>query len=283
MKKAVYFSLFIPTIENSNYYSMLYHALETLQLVYKNQYDVVVFYSVPGTALDNHIHLNSFNLVKDFPWVKFIQSDYHVNHSNIYMHKWYNLEKVFDLNYDKVFYLDCDVVFNKDPSYMFDRYHDNSMWALIEGHDTLVYKFLNRPGVPSGQFIISKKLFDKCNNLHDRILLKQKVLIEQAYVALTKIEAEWFSNLSEQYAAQLVIQDSGVNIHALSIADVCFGVSAFTVKLINNFPVVSVGENAITHYFGKNDYIFVPDRLKTPDMHQKISDIDPAVFFNILY
>ena len=81
MKKSVYFSLFIPTIENSNYYSMLYHALETLQLVYKNQYDVVVFYSVPGTALDNHVHLNSFNLVKDFPWVKFIQSDYHVNHS----------------------------------------------------------------------------------------------------------------------------------------------------------------------------------------------------------
>ena len=283
MKKAIYFSLFIPTIENSNYYSMLYHALETLQLVYKNQYDVVVFYSTPGTALDNHVHLNSFNLVNDFPWVKFIQSDYHVNHSNIYMHKWYNLEKVFDLGYDRVFYLDCDVVFNKDPSYMFNRYHDNSMWALIEGTDTLVYKFLNCPGVPSGQFIISKKLFDKCNNLHDCILLKQNALIAQAYVALTKTEADWFSHYSEQYAAQKVIQDSGINIQSLSLADVCFGVSAFTVKLINNIPVVSVGENTITHYFGKNDYIFVPDKLKTPDMHQKISSINPAVFFNILY
>lgn len=283
MKNVVYFSLFIPTIENPNYYSMLYHALETLQPFYKNQYDVVVFYSTPDADLKSYIHLNSFNLITDFPWVKFIESDYHTFSSNIYMHKWYNLEKVFDLGYDRVFYLDCDIVFNKDPAYMFERYNDKTAWALYEGNDTLIYKFLGYPGVPSGQLIISRTLFEKCDNLYERVLLKQTELIERAQSELTETQAKWFVTLSEQYSAQAVMLDSDILIRPLSMFDVNFGVSAFEIELNDQVPIVKNGNSAITHYFGKNDYIFVPDKLKTPSMRFRSSNINPDTFFKTIY
>ena len=283
MKKVVYFSLFIPTIDNSNYCSMLYHALETLEPFYKNQYDVVVMYSIPGVDLNEYLHLDDFNLIKDFPWVKFIQSDYHHTHSDIYMHKWYNLKKVFDLNYDTVFYLDCDIIFNQDPNFIFDKYNNNAAWMLLEGNDTPVCKFLGYPGAPSGQLVIHRTAFAKCKNLYEKILLKQQELVSRAYSEMSTIEAGWFKNLSEQYAAQAAIIDCGVEIRALSVDDVCFGINAFAIKFIDGIMDVTIGPSVITHYFGKNDYIFVPDKLKTTSMYEKISKINPDTFFNTIY
>lgn len=84
------------------YYSQLYYALETINNHCDGKFDIVVYYTLSEHCNDlyNYKHLNGGILVKDFPNVKFIQSDYDLQYNFIldhnkirthdpYMGKWY--------------------------------------------------------------------------------------------------------------------------------------------------------------------------------------------------
>lgn len=266
-KNALYYSIYLSNINQVDSYSMLYYSLQSIKNFYNNEFDIVVFYSTTDINFETYQHLEKYNLIRDFPFVKFIESDYATKYSNVYMHKWYNFEKVFKLGYDKVFYLDCDVFFTRSISYLFMKYSDHALIGLCEGYTKAIHDVLGRPGLPSGQIIVDKETFLKLDNLYEKILIKQNELIIKANKTLTELDANWFISLSEQYAAQMVFIDSKINIEFMDISDVCFGEGLFDIEIKNHeVYIVNIMNTSVVHYFGKNGYLVCPKELHTENM-----------------
>lgn len=105
----------------------LMYSLETHKLFVENgNYDIVVY-------IDDRLNIKH-KLLDDFPWVKF--EAFHFNENdffgNVPFHKWTNFIKFANTNYKKVILLDCDTYITKDPSYIFDKYNDDKVYALYE-------------------------------------------------------------------------------------------------------------------------------------------------------
>lgn len=271
MKRALYYSLYLPNPESMRYYSMLWRSLETHHDQGEfDQYDIVVAYSAPGIDFAQYRHLDRFNLMLNYPRVKFIASDYHEHSSDPYMHKWYNLDRVFDLGYAQVLMLDCDTVFIDRISPMFDRYfHTNAVHVLLEGANSEFLHILGGPGMGSGQVFISRQVWQQITDFYGQVKTQQAQITQQAKETMSEPTAQWFTGLSEQYAAQLVLKDHGIMLNRIDQRDINYGTNSFSIEVVGNTAVITSINSRILHYLSKNDWIFMTPRLFTPDMHDR--------------
>jgi hypothetical protein len=265
------------------YYGMMWYALKTLESFYDDQYDVVVFYSFGDDKIDFETakYNSKFNMFQDFPWVKFIKSDYKERYridtvhgdphlADSYMTKWYNLHKIFDMGYEKVFYTDGDVIFFGDIGYYFEKYSDDKMWVLMEGHSVALI-LLGHQAMMSGQFMLHKSKFEQVGNFFEKCLQKRKQLNERAYSLLHKRISEQqykdFIHFNEQYCAQQVFIDHGVEFEELQKEDYT---THHTYNETHKIEVVD-GEvryldvnTKVMHYSGSKSAMLLPKELHTP-------------------
>jgi hypothetical protein len=267
----MYFSLYCKDINTVDYYSQLYYALQTLEKYKPFDFDVVVFYSFPNFEMSSYMHLEKYNFLIDFPWVKFYPSTFTKYSNDTQTHKWYNLKDVFELGYEQVFYIDCDVIFSKDPSYIFDKYPKRTgIYHMKEGLDTLVAKILGQAGAASGQWIIDDNTFRMTNNLFECIVNKRIELREKAQRLLDKKDYNWYCTLDEQYAGQMALVDQGIPSLTFYPTEVNWH-CVFDVKIKgNDIEFVDLGKTTILHYLGTNSHLAVPKYLRTPAMIEKI-------------
>jgi len=288
-KNVIYFSLLLPSIEENphgiGYYAMLHTALSSLKPYQNDSFDVVVMYTCLDESFDmeTYVHNDKYNIVKDFPFVSFIESDY--KGTDVFMHRWHNFSRIFEMGYDVAFYLDCDVIFFESPMFHFEKYlEENVVWALFESNFTECHKVLGRAGIASGQMILPRSVFSKLKpNLHDRIMSTRKTLEKKAHKVLSKGDAERFCSLSEQYGAFETLLNENVNIKNLDVYDIIFiGGNAKRllyndwIQLKNEHGIISVDKYStkIFHYLGPNAFIFVPGGLHTPEMAKQYNEFE---------
>ena len=284
-KNVIYFSLLIPKNNNISYYTMLYTALSSLKPYQNDSFDVVVMYTCLDKKFDinTYVYNDKYNIVKDFPFVSFIESDY--KETDVFMHRYHNFSRIFEMGYDVAFYLDCDVVFFESPMFHFKKYSEkNVMYAKYEGNFPLWKNVLGREGITSGQTILPRSVFSELKpNLHDRIMKTRKKLERKARKVLRKNDAEWFCSLSEQYGAFETLQNENVIIKNLEHEDITFiggGAEALFcnewIQLKNERGIISVDKcnTKIFHYLGPNAFVFVPGGLHTPEMEKKYNEFE---------
>ena len=284
-KNVIYFSLLIPKNNNISYYTMLYTALSSLKPYQNDSFDVVVMYTCLDKKFDinTYVYNDKYNIVKDFPFVSFIESDY--KETDVFMHRYHNFSRIFEMGYDVAFYLDCDVVFFESPMFHFKKYSEkNVMYAKYEGNFPLWKNVLGREGITSGQMILPRSVFSELKpNLHDRIMKTRKKLERKARKVLRKNDAVWFCSLSEQYGAFETLQNENVIIKNLEHEDITFiggGAEALFcnewIQLKNERGIISVDKcnTKIFHYLGPNAFVFVPGGLHTPEMEKKYNEFE---------
>ena len=304
----------ITDISNLRYYCMVYNAMRTLFKFYDKSFDVVVFYTFPGD-LDKFLHNEQFDIVKDFPLVKFIKSDYtkkyKMNRERPYVHdgymsKWYHLQKSFELGYRKVFFLDCDTVFMKNPSYLFQKYDDKSLWTLScvdPVHDML---FPNSLNMNSGQFMIHRNCIKNLLSLYDDIVKKRSYLCKLARETLLKKglisdgELSGYDYFNEQYCGQMIlIEPDNVSYKQFDhmevihpAAPVEFSCDGHTIK-DNKERQYSVNLNAngipgiyniskdtcIIHYSSGKSVFWVDKELRNDDLNNGYKDMYNSLKF----
>lgn len=247
---------------------MLWHSLSGLEKHRGDGYDVVVVYSSPSVDLHEYQHLGEFNLVRDYPKVKFIVSDYHDHDTDRYLHKWYNFDRVFDLGYDQVLFMDCDMLYQDDPKFMFEKCHQSDkIYALFEGENPQFFEVLGRLGMSSGQIMMWRDTWRSLDGFYQALKQKQHDLCARAREKLDAPAAEWFRSLSEQYSAQMVFLDHGLEIESMDQGDICYGVGTFEIEVMGGEPCPVRIQPRILHYISKNDWLFVPKWLWTENMH----------------
>lgn len=225
--------MFVQNIGNLRYYCMVYNAMQSIESIYNGKYDLVVFYD-KSIDIDKFYLNDEYNIKKDFPFVKFIKSDYDTKYSlnrvrpykhDGYMSKWYHLQKVIEMGYDHVMFLDCDTVFIKDPSELFDKYDGNNLWTLSctdRVHDML---FPDIPNMNSGQFILKTDKIKK-KNLYKRIyskrMLMSRIAKEKLYDKgkITDIDLSGYEYFNEQYCGQMVIMEDNIEYKELNAVEV---------------------------------------------------------------
>jgi len=233
--------------------------------------------------INTYVYNDKYNIVKDFPFVSFIESDY--KETDVFMHRYHNFSRIFEMGYDVAFYLDCDVVFFESPMFHFKKYSEkNVMYAKYEGDFPLWKNVLGREGITSGQMILPRSVFSELKpNLHDRIMKTRKKLERKARKVLRKNDAEWFCALSEQYGAFETLQNENVIIKNLEHEDITFiggGAEALFcnewIQLKNERGIISVDKcnTKIFHYLGPNAFVFVPGGLHTPEMEKKYNEFE---------
>jgi hypothetical protein len=284
-KNALYFTIHIEKPFQMYYYGMLWYALKKLEPFYSGGYDVVVFYSFgdKGISFETAKYNNKFNMYEDFPWVKFIKSDYNEKYTihkihgdphlaDSYMTKWYNLHKIFDLGYEKVFYTDGDIIFFGDIGYYFEKYSQDKMWILHENVSELTEIMLGRQPMMSGQFMIHKNLFNKIDNFFEKALEKRKYLNEKAIQYLwdhkiTEQQYKDFIHFNEQYCAQLTFVDHDIEFEELQPEDYTthhrYG-SRFKLSVEDGVVKYLDVSTVVMHYSGAKSAMLLPPELHTP-------------------
>jgi len=276
---AMLFSLFVSSINKTEYYSMMYYAMETLHNHLKNEcvFDVIIYYYSPYYDIKNYKHFDgNENLFKDFSNIKFIEFPFSINKStDVYFFKWKSIEHFFNnYNYDKVFITDADLIFYSNPGYIFKKYLNNYAYVLFEDSDKVVKKVLERDGIAGGQLMLSKKLYtEKIHNIYQKMSQERTLLIDKAKKVLTNNQdINYFDTLSDQYALMRCLLNSGVELAALDHKDILYGKYACSIEIINN-EISIISNTNILHYLGPYAYLFLPDRLKTTKMRQQYHDM----------
>lgn len=264
-KHAMYMVLCIDSY-TMRYYSMLHYALKTWQKYFKGDYDVFVSVSSPDFDIWNETYLG-MNITNDFPEVYFYKSDFDKNKHNVYLQKWYDIDKVFSRGYDSIFQFDIDSIFYGDIRYIFDKYNENYIYSLVEGKNETFFKVLGENGIPSGQLIIPKSAIDKVgDNFFQKILDKRDELLEIAREKLKDGGFGWFFTLSEQYAAQKVFRESNVEYGYLQTNDIGMGVEDFEIECVNGRINTKLkNQKAAAGYMSENYHLFLPDMYLNSD------------------
>ena len=270
-KDAIYYTLHMKNEKGLDFYGMLYYSLETLMEFYDGSYDIVVVWSTNADWFDMHDYeyLGKYNIPRDFAAanIKFVKSDY--NDEDVFMHRWYNFERVFEIGYERVFYIDSDVMYFGKPNQLFDRnkYAPGSFYVLTEGSNQIVLDVLERNGAAMGQVLVDRDTFYSVNDLYGNISRMRLELIDKAKRVLqNENDCNWFCNLVEQYAAYMVFINQNIPVGGLYLTDVCFGPECHRFRIVGNHAEFTEMYTTIFHYFGNCGYYVVPDRLRTDNM-----------------
>lgn len=262
---------------NIEYYCMMYNALDTLYKTgFNDEFDLFVYYFGVGYDIRSYKHFDGpEDIFVDFPKVNFIHFPFDIStSSDVYFFKWKFVDHFFNHhNYDKVFITDSDLIFNKNPSYMFEKYGDDSAYVLWEDSNPIVKKVLGRNGVAGGQIMLSRKLYqNNIINLYDKISKERNLLLSKAKAMLSEQEYLWFDNLSDQYSLMNTLINSNINIQPLDIKDICYGIIACNIEKYNDKEIKINFNTNILHYLGPYAYLFLPDRFKTQEMRQRFTE-----------
>jgi hypothetical protein len=269
-KHAMYMVLCIGK-ENMQYYSMLYYALETWEKYYNGDYDVFVSVSSRDFDFWNDEYLG-LNIPKRFPNVIYYKSDFDRKKYNVYLQKWYDIDKVFSRGYDSIFQFDIDSIFYGDIRFIFDKYNEDYIYSLIEGYNEHFFKVLGENGIPSGQLIIPKSAIQKVGNVFEKILEKRKEIVEIAKEKLENPARDWFINLSEQYSAQKVFKENGVVYSHLDLRDIGMGIEDFEIICDSKIVQTRLKKyKPAAGYMSANYHLFLPNEyLENKDIKRKL-------------
>lgn len=274
MKQAFIFPLFIPNSNTTEYYRMMYYAMETLCRTSDNNrnFDIIIYYYAHGYDIKNYKHFEgNENLFNDFPFIKFVEFPFDMTKSSdVYFFKWKCIDHLFkNFEYDKVFITDADLIFYGNPSYVFDKYSEDYAHVLFEGSDKVVKEVLGRDGIAGGQLVLSKKLYDsKIKNIYHKISEERNILINKAKSILNNQDFLYFDKLSDQYSLMNCLLKSGVELMPIDGKDILYGILACNIEIKNEQIEIRSNTN-ILHYLGPYAYLFLPDRLKNEQMRQK--------------
>ena len=275
---------------------MAYWSLKTLSNFYDNSFDVILFYdsNVENFELEK-VHINNFNMVKDFNFVKFIKLNYYEkykqkkdpfsykdqnffsNISNIWMFKWFGLEKIFSLGYEKILFLDVDTVFYRNPAEIFSSLNEKCVYvsleqmfsSIISSNSKYISKIspnkpanpllLNRNinngnGINGGQIFFSKV---KMNNFFDLYYKSRLDLNEDAKQLfqegkIDEIFYKYLTSFNEQWAPLLVFDFYKINVTKIPPILIKRG------KIIDKTPCVFHYEQI------KYKHELIPEELHTP-------------------
>ena len=253
---SIIFSLYYKN-ENFSHYSLLHYALSTLYRYTNNpNFKVIVFVSIDQEFTDfdfaSYTHLSKFNLMRDFPEVKYVFGDYCDHHDDAYMSKWYYIEQAFKMNFSKVLFLDCDVIFFNDPSYIFEKYGNENAWSLYGGDDEII----GFPGLNSGQILLSDNIYNRIGEFFNKIYKKRQDLSKIAEIRYKQGLISFghyksFCYYNEQYSGQLVITEHGYNINSFDLKDIKWGLfdlGPITRDIHNDKVEIIDNPKAILHY-----------------------------------
>jgi hypothetical protein len=202
---------------------MLYYALSTLFKYYDNSFDIVIFQSMPDNFdFDKYQYMSKYSIKNDFNNLHIYESDYKSKYSYDYneksnspwMSKWYNLYKVYQMQYKKVLMIDCDIIFFKNPAYIFDKYDSQYVWVLgcMDTIFSTIYK--DKKSIMSGQILIdfdNIKLPDDFYELCVSERLLQQNMANNLADKFTQQELKNFNFFNEQYSAQIVLEKLGAS------------------------------------------------------------------------
>ncbi len=243
---------------------MLHHSLSTLtKQSTKLSFDVVVFMCCDDKNFDllNYNHLDNFNLVKDFPNVKFFKSDY--DETDAWMSKWYHMQKTFEIGYEKVFYIDCDTIFFDNPSPLFEL-ESGSMYCLLEVSSHVNDLILKQKGINSGHIVLDRKVYEKIFNFFPSLKIKRQQLIDQAkdlyeLGIINKQEFQHFTYFSEQYCAQMCMKDNDIELKLLDSHQINWGGSDRTIEYDHHGPVkIYPRPGIVLHYTTAGAHMYLP-------------------------
>lgn len=199
---------------------MLYWSLRTLSEFYHNEFDVIVFYDsdIKDLKFEN-IHINNYNIINDFPFVKFIKLDFISWHKDKeepfktqlipWMFKWFCLERVFNLGYENILYLDVDTVFYRDPIEIFNSLNEKSPSVYVNNgvrtHLLSKRNVRDGLGINSGQFYLSNISISNFYNLYYKFRVE----------LYNESSNQFDKYFSEQWAGLLVFNQCKLNIKIL--------------------------------------------------------------------
>ena len=276
-KHAIIFSLYHYSTSGGEFITFLHNCLTTLFNVIDSNpsFDVVAFLkSNDDTFSFDFEHLNQFNIVKDFPNLKIVNSDY--PYSDAYMSKWYHFQKAFQMGYEKVFYFDCDIIFFKNPDFLFEKYKDDYFWCLYADINPYTKAILGYPGISSGQFLMSKTLFNKIPDFFNTLTKKRVELTNKANKyfeegLISASDRNSFNYFNEQYCAQEVFHDFKIPIKEIDRYDMNWGYDIVPVIRDKEDDVIGYGDNHYTmwHYTSFHSYLILPKKYFTPYLEKK--------------
>lgn len=276
-KNAIIFNIYHHTNSGGEFISFLHNCLTTLFKSIDNNpsFDVVVFLkSNDDTFSFDFKHLNQFNIVRDFPNLKIVYSDY--PYTDPYMSKWYHFQKSFEMGYQKVFYFDCDIIFFKNPDFLFEKYSDDYFWCLYADINPYTKAILGYPGISSGQFLMTKTLFDKIPDFFNTLTKKRLELTNKANKyfeegLISMSDRNNFNYFNEQYCAQEVLKDFKIPIKEIDRYDMDWGYNIIDVIRNEEDDVIGYSNKHYTmwHYTSYHSYLILPKKYFTPHL-QKI-------------
>ena len=272
--KVLFYSIYIADTLGLDYYSMLYYSLETLMQHKKSDFDVVVFYQITLFDIHEYKFLDQYNLINDFPTVKFIELP-KVECPVPFLSKWAAIENSLKLDYTQFYYVDCDVMFITDPGYQFDKYGGDKVWAIFEGTTNHVIMLLGvENGQSSGQFIYSKTAMSRIPEIYKKVDIAYKQLWKDwdRFIEIHPMDHHvWVRSLLEQYAAQRVFIEAFLDVDRMSIIDIRYGIYTCDATFKDGEITISNIITSIIHYTRNNAPLFIPNRLRTPLLQRKFN------------
>ncbi len=276
--KAIFFTIKINDINDSQYYCMLLYALETLINNSKNRdFDIIVYYDFSGKNIDE-MSINGYSLT-DFSEVKFIHKPWNEskNYNSIpkidYFYKWLCIEHiVHNSQYEQIAYMDCDVIFQEDFNQTFQAHSEDFWYGLFEAPEELKFKLTGIDMcMPSGQFVFKRKLLLDKDLFFEKVLQKSDFYCSIAPKVLENHPSvPYILSLMEQYAGHSVLRDYNIPIKSLDPGHVSFGPGTCDIAMVDNEPQIIDVRTRIIHYTGVNSPLFVPKKYRNEKLSRQL-------------
>lgn len=286
---AILYSLYLKENSTKEHYSFLHYSLSTLYRFISDRpsFEVIVFICIEeeNFSIATYKHLDRFNLLHDFPQVKFVVDGYYKKYKDSkdpYMAKWYHIERGFQRGYEKILFLDCDTMFFKDPNYFFEKYSSKYAWVIYEAMAPHTQKVLKTRGINSGQILLHKSMFDKFEDFFENLLKTREEINNVAKNMekeglLTSKELSAFCFFSEQYGPQVALLKKGVLLKELDYEDIMYGDPYNNIyNVFRNFEndtvdVIRIKNeiNGILHYTSGAGHTILPFKYHTTFLQER--------------
>lgn len=287
------------------YYLQLYNALKSLEEYYSGKYDIIIYYHFYDDLMKDksYKYLDQYNILNDFNFVKFIESDYNRNYDVVdysclentiksphtpYMSKWYHLESTLHLQYDKILFLDCDVHFFDDIADIFEL-ESNKKFYTLYGRPCKILKILygdnDRRWINSGQFLVTsedidnKKIYEDIADIRKKLHKYGDILRKQDLINDDELLRWKFFN--EQYCGQMFFENIGISltlfdnylvdraIFTETSSDDILKKYLYYDESTENF-VISDLRTKIYHYHYRSTPLFLPKEMRSNDVVERL-------------
>lgn len=197
------------TFTNSLILIQLYNSLKTLRdynkdipviVVIEQDTNIIPLYNEGFSYIIN----GKFNLIKDFDDVEFVFMKNNYKYSSLF--KWCAIREVFNTtNHNKILYLNNNTFFTTDPLPFFEEFDKKYLWGItdttITGNDC--FHTFGFRGMNSGQFLISRRVFNKLYKDFIRVIEKRMTSYPTVTPGWEKVSAEYCTHkVFEKYKVE---------------------------------------------------------------------------------